>query len=61
VNSKRLTDSKFMQPLQIEFGVADAPGAHRPTDRGMRIKGIKAQLRVGNPAAEERTQLHLPK
>jgi hypothetical protein len=40
-----------MQPLRIEIGVADAPGAesgaHRPADRGVRIKGIKAQLRIG--------------
>jgi hypothetical protein len=38
--------------LRIGFGVADATGAHRPTHRGVRIKGVKAQLRVGShPAA----------
>jgi hypothetical protein len=35
--------------LRIGFGVAGAPGTHRPTDWGVRIKGIKAQL-LGKPA-----------
>lgn len=44
-----------MRPLRIEFGVADAPGIEFGVSPWSMYhgdtKGIKAQLRIGKPAA----------